>query len=121
MKEPYRVRLSEPLWPRVMRRLTVRQRRSVDRGRTGQPLSSAITHSGCRPCDLKGKARRSTALSRVVEWTRGVKDPVHVRTLFSRKPGDPGDDLWSIYVRSGRRRPVAKCPTCTFPGSRMEA
>ena len=39
-------RSSNPPWPRVMRRHSVRVRRSVDRGCSGQVLSSEITHFG---------------------------------------------------------------------------
>jgi len=46
MKEPYIKGEAAPLWPRVMRRLSARRRRSVDRGSVGQPLSSEITSSG---------------------------------------------------------------------------
>lgn len=46
MKEPYIKGEAAPLWPRVMRRLSVRRRRSVDRGSVGQPLSSEITSTG---------------------------------------------------------------------------
>ena len=31
-------------------------------------------------------------LSQVAYWIRGVKDLVHVRKLFARKPGDPRGD-----------------------------
>ena len=96
-------------------------RRSVDRGRAGQVLSSEITCSGCRPCATKGKAKRCDVIAQALYRTRGVIDPEHVRKLLTRKPGDPGSDLWSSVIRSGRGRIVSERPTCTLPGSRMEA
>jgi hypothetical protein len=39
-----------------------------------------------------GKAKRCVALSRVAHRVRGVIEPVHVRKLFARKPGDPRGD-----------------------------
>ena len=81
---------SDQPWPRVMRRLPVRGRRSVDRGRAGLAIELRNhLYSGCRPCDLVGKAKRYVALTRVAHRTRGVREPEHVRKLFARKPGDP--------------------------------
>ena len=66
-------------------------------------LSSEITFSGCRPCDLVGKAIRYVALPRAVHRTREVRDPEHVRKLFVRKPGDPrGDQLTSTAGPVGK-------------------
>lgn len=39
-----------------------------------------------------GKATRYVALTRAAHRTRGVREPVHVRKLFVRKPGDPRCD-----------------------------
>ena len=58
-------------------------------------LSSEITFSGCRPCDLMGKATRCVALTRAAHRTRGVRELEHVRKLFVRKPGDPRGDRLS--------------------------
>ncbi len=79
-----------------MRRLPVRERRSVDRGTVqAQLLSSEITLFGLPTsksaliCDLMGKAKQYVALPQVANWIRGVIELVHVRKLFARKPGDP--------------------------------
>ncbi len=73
-------------------------------------LSSEITFSGCRPCDLMGKAIRCVALTRAAYRTRGVREPEHVRKLFVRKPGDPrGDRLSSTAGPVGEgQRPNAR-------------
>ena len=55
----------------------------------GQPLSSEITHPGCRPCFSKGKAiLREGVIQRAFRRSRGVLDPVHAWTLYDREPGD---------------------------------
>lgn len=43
----------------------------------GRLLSSVITSLGCRPCWLKGKATRTTTLTRVAARSRGVEEPAH--------------------------------------------
>jgi len=61
-------------------------------------LSSEIhPPPGCRPCSDKGKAARFAAIARVAYWTRGVREPRHVRKLLARKPGGP---------RSGQLHPA---------------
>jgi hypothetical protein len=92
------VMVSDQPWPRVMRRLPVRGRRSVDRGHAGLAIELR-NHliSGCRPCDLVGKAIRYVALMRVAHRTRGVREPEHVCKLFVRKPGDPRGD-WLLFI-----------------------
>ena len=55
----------------------------------GQPLSSEITHPGCRPCFLMGKTiLREGVIQRAFRRSRGVLDPVHAWTLYVREPGD---------------------------------
>ncbi|MBW1695769.1 MAG: hypothetical protein JRH18_06470 [Deltaproteobacteria bacterium] len=63
--------------------------------------------SRCRRCQLARKATRNTSLSQEVFRPRVVVDPVHVRKLSAREPGDP---------ESGRSR--WRCgPRCESPGS----
>jgi hypothetical protein len=55
----------------------------------GQPLTSEITHPGCRPCHLKGKATlRRGVRQRAFRRSRGVLEPVHAWKLYVREPGD---------------------------------
>ena len=51
--------------------------------------------SGCRRRQRVRKAKRNTSLSQEVFWPRVVVDPMHVRKLSAREPGDPmsGRDL----------------------------
>jgi len=53
-------------------------------------MSSEITHPGCRPRYLIGKATRydGDKWQRVVYRPRGVEDPEHAWTLYVREPGD---------------------------------
>src|SRR2546422_6879763 len=68
MKESYRERCSEPLWPRVMRRRSRGRSRSVDRGksRQGIELRNQLRPGG-RRCFVKRKVtttdRKSTRLN----------------------------------------------------------
>jgi hypothetical protein len=51
--------------------------------------------SGCRRRQRVRKAKWNTSLSQEVFWPRVVVDPMHVRKLSAREPGDPmsGHDL----------------------------
>lgn len=62
-----------PSHVRVAARLHVKQLTGEN---AGQPLSSEITASGCRPCDLMGKATSGTAL-----FSESFKDPAESKTL----------------------------------------
>lgn len=42
------------------------------------------------------KATSLAALSRAVDGPRAVEEPVHVRNLHAREPGDPTVALWLI-------------------------
>jgi hypothetical protein len=75
-----------PSHVRVAVRLHVKQLTGEN---AGQPLSSEITHSGCRPSDPKGKATLLEGVTqRVLRRSRGVLDPVHAWTFYAREPGD---------------------------------
>ena len=108
---PYKVKDSDPPWPRVMRRPLARGAASVDRGHAGMVIELRNNRSRCRPCSPTGNATSYVALSRVAARTCGVREPEHVCKLFARKPGDPRSDqsisvigpveegLWSIAQR----------------------
>ena len=64
----------------------------------GRLLSREIPLFGCRPCGQKGKATSTVALSQAASEPGAVGDPVHVRKLLAREPGDFGERL----LRSGR-------------------
>lgn len=75
-----------PSHVRVVVRLHVKQ---LTGGNAGQPLSSEITHPGCRPCVTRGKATLlEGVIQRVLCRSRGVLDPVHAWTFYAREPGD---------------------------------
>ena len=59
----------------------------------GRLLSREIPRFGCRPCGQKGKAISTAALSQAAGEPGAVGDPVHVRKLLAREPGDLGDAL----------------------------
>ena len=70
-------------------------------------LSREIREFGVpTPWELR-KATSSVALMRAVGGPRAVEEPVHVRNLHAREPGDPMFALWSITRRAaqGRLRP----------------
>jgi hypothetical protein len=59
--------------------------------------------SGCRRRQRARKATRNISLSQDVFRPRVVVDPMHVRKLFAREPGDPTFDLDEVATRSARR------------------
>jgi RNA-directed DNA polymerase len=69
--------------------------------RAGPVLSREIRSSGCRRCQKKRKATSLGALSRALSGPCAVRDPVHVRSLHAREPGDPMP-AWSVDRRLGR-------------------
>jgi hypothetical protein len=89
MKEPYKERSSEPLWPRVLRYASRGAHRSVDSG-TGRPGHRAAKRTYRTPTlYICGEGnRRHGDRSRVMTSTGVVKDPVHVGKLSEREPGD---------------------------------
>ena len=58
-------------------------------GDAGQPLSSEIKVSVCRPCTDKGKATPSAPPRQGEDGHGGVAEPVHVSKFQAREPGDP--------------------------------
>ena len=54
----------------------------------GRLSSREIPLFGCRPCGLKGKAISTVALSQAAGEPGAVGEPVHVRKLPAREPGD---------------------------------
>jgi hypothetical protein len=51
-----------------------------------------------------GKVTRcSSVIQRVVHRPRGVRDPVHARTLYAREPGDPANWPCRVAPRGPRR------------------
>lgn len=90
MKEPYRERNSEPLWPRVLRCSTPRGvNRSVDSGTSG--LGYRAAKSSFRTPTLLSCGEGKTKYSAKRELYGGigvVKDPMHAGKLSAREPGD---------------------------------
>ena len=60
---------------------------AVRAGRAIEPRNGVSP--GCRRCHDKRKAISSAALARAVVGLRAVGEPVHVRNLIAREPGDP--------------------------------
>src|SRR5687767_14816886 len=92
------------------------QRRSVDRRTCGpgiQPRKSIPP--GRRRCKEKRKAPSAISISREMEESRAVRDPVHVRRHLAREPGDP------LVTRNGcrcgsRREVYGRTPTMNDQG-----
>src|SRR4030042_2429157 len=106
MKEPYTGRISDPPWPGVMRRLSVRRRRSVDRGCAGRGIELR-NHPSRWPtllCDGEGNTSRcesaSAGLAPAESKPRGMsthflhgnREILEVATITFR--------LWSGWERS---------------------
>ena len=82
----------------------------------GRLLSREIPLFGCRPCGQKGKAISTVAQSQAAGEPGAVGDPVHVRKLLAREPGDFGDACREVAGRWGKAQAVR--PTRTSPRSR---
>ena len=97
---------SEPFRPRVMRRHGNDAGEALTGAHAGQPLSSEITNSACRPCSDRGKATlMGDANRKPLHGRRGVEDPEHAWKLYAREPGDPGNsDGKAGTVRKGQCR-----------------
>ena len=65
----------------------------------GRLSSREIPLFGCRPCGQKGKAVSTVAQSRAAGEPGTVADPVHVRKLLAREPGDFGDACREVAGR----------------------
>ena len=84
----------------------------------GQPLSSEITTSACRPCPDKGKATPEAPLG------EGQPDAAESKTLGMRGNSmrenreTPTTPAPPMVARDGRKRSKAVLPTCTLLGSR---
>jgi RNA-directed DNA polymerase len=64
---------------------------------------------GCRRRQRARKAKRNGSLLRETFRPREVVDPMHVRKLFAREPGDPTFGLAGMATRSARRIPREHC------------
>ena len=62
-------------------------------GDAGQPVSSEIKVSVCRPCTDKGKATSSSPPRQGKVGQGGVVEPVHVSKFQAREPGEPNDTV----------------------------
>ena len=76
----------------------VHRRKAVREALTGESVGWVLSRergltSGCRRRQRVRKATRNLSLSQDKLWPRVVVDPVHVRKLFAREPGDPVTDL----------------------------
>ncbi len=90
---------------------------ALTRVHAGQPSSSEIIFSACRPCDVMGKATSRVTPIASRPWTpRSLRPCACVETLCT-EIGRP----WKFphrKARDGPRRHFAARRTCTFPGSR---
>ena len=82
----------------------------------GRLSSREIPIFGCRPCGQKGKAISAVALSQAAGEPGAVAEPVHVRKLLAREPGDFGDACREVADRWGKAQ--AARPARTSPRSR---
>ena len=82
----------------------------------GRLLSREIPRFGCRPCGQKGKATSTVALSQAAGEPGAVGDPVHVRKLLAREPGELGGACREVAGRWGKAQ--AARPARTPPRSR---
>jgi hypothetical protein len=86
------------------------QRRSVDRGTYGRGMERRNKLSGVPTLLLERRATRSPALSRTGDRPRAVGDPLRVRNLSAREPGDPHspalDGAAGRTGKAGGRKPV---------------
>ncbi len=73
----------------------------------GRLSSREIPGFGCRPCGQKGKAISIVASSQAACGPSAVGEPVHVRNLLAREPGDLGDACREGQAGGGRLRPYA--------------
>ena len=77
-------------------------RKATGEALTGESAGQVLSRErgfapGCRRRQRARKATRTTSLSQDVFRPRVVGDPVHVRKLLAREPGDP------VFGRSGWR------------------
>ena len=100
------VMVSDQPWPRVMRRLLARGRRSVDRGRAG--LAIELRNHRIRVADLVIWWGRQNSASRYREWRNGPAESEN-RSMYANSlhgsreiPGVTGCDPQS--VRSGKAK-----------------
>jgi len=92
VKVHYVVRHSKPLRPRVMRRLPVRERRSVSAGLRRRGIE--LRNHGSGASTLYSYGEDNTVRSRYARCVsaHGVEDPLHAQKLHVREPGEPGSD-----------------------------
>ena len=73
----------------------------------GRLLSREILRFGCRPCGQKGKAISIVASSQAACGPGAVGEPVHIRKLLAREPGDLGNACREGQAGGGRLGPYA--------------
>ena len=115
MKEPYREGVANHSNPESCAGDRKAAGEALTGAHAGQPSSSEITSSACRPC-ARGRPHVRRRQSRVVCRRCGVEDPEHAWKLHAREPGDPGDSRAEGAGRSEKANAVRR--TCMFPGSR---
>ncbi len=127
----YRVRNSDPLWPRAMPRRPVMAWGSVSRGVHRRSIEPQLNPLRCHCVNLTGQVRNhrsgvptslydgegntSECLMRVLIRLPGVRDLWHVHKLHEREPGDLGSGCLKT-VRPGKAK--AEILACTLPRSR---
>ena len=70
-------------------------------GDAGQPLSSEIHVSVCRPCPDKGKATSPSPPRQGEGGHGGVIEPEHVSKFQAREPGEPNDICGETVLKRG--------------------
>jgi hypothetical protein len=80
----------------------VYNRKEVREALTGESAGWVLSRerglaSGCRRRQRVRKAKRNTSLSQEVFRPRVVVDPMHVRKLSAREPGDPMSGLDPMF------------------------
>jgi len=90
VKVLHRVRSSDPLWPRAMRRRPAMAWRSVSRGAYRHSIELRNHPSGTPTLYNDGEGNMDRRDTRVSGQLPGVRDLWHVRTLHVRKPGELG-------------------------------
>ena len=112
MEVLHEVKVSDQPRPRVMRRLPVRGRRSVDRGCAGRAIELRNqSPPGCRPSYGCGKAARCAAISRVAYRTRGVLE--RVQKVWT------GQWVNGLISQHGKTPPTKEVPMSDIARSRQ--
>ena len=118
MQEPYQKGLANHLDPQSCAGDRKVPGEALTGAHTGQPLSSEITTSACRPCPDKGKATPEVPLSEGLPGAAESKTLGMCGNSMRENRETPTTPAPPVVARDGRKRPKAVLPTCTLLGSR---